>query len=217
MSEPHGKAARAPEKNGAPTSTKSEAHSPVNNPMRFVPTKGFLTRGVGRHKEKLTSFEMALRDAGIEKFNLVRVSSIFPPHCKLVSRQDGLNLLHPGQVVFAVLAEMATNEPSRMVVASIGLAVPSDQGHYGYISEHHSYGQKEQVAGDYAEDLAASMLATTLGVSFDPDQAWDQRREVYLLSGDIVKTRNVTQSAECGPDGLWTTVVAACVWVEFSE
>jgi arginine decarboxylase len=217
MSEPHGKQARAPEKNGAPPSTKPEAHSAVNNPMRFVPTKGFLTRGVGRHKEKLTSFEMALRDAGIEKFNLVRVSSIFPPHCKLVSRQDGLNLLHPGQVVFAVLAEMATNEPSRMVVASIGLAVPSDQGHYGYIIEHHSYGQKEQVAGDYAEDLAASMLATTLGVSFDPDQAWDQRREVYLLSGDIVKTRNVTQSAECGPDGLWTTVVAACVWVEYSE
>ena len=187
------------------------------DPMRSVPTKGFLTRGVGRHKEKLTSFEMALRDAGIEKYNLVRVSSIIPPQCKLVPRQEGVTMLRPGQVVFAVIAEMATNEPSRMVVSSIGLAIPSDANHYGYISEHHSYGQKEQVAGDYAEDLAASMLATTLGVPFDPNQAWDERREAYLMSGDIVKTRNVTQSAECGPDGLWTTVVAACVYVEYHE
>ena len=187
------------------------------NPMHFVPTKGFLTRGVGRHKEKLTSFEMALRDAGIEKCNLVRVSSIFPPHGKLVTRQEGVQLLHPGQVVFAVLAEMSTNEPSRMVAASIGLAIPADPNHYGYISEHHAYGQKEELAGDYAEDLAASMLATTLGVPFDPNQAWDERRAVYLMSGDIVKTRNVTQTAECGPDGLWTTVVASCVYVEFNQ
>ncbi len=187
------------------------------DPMHFVPTKGFLTRGVGRHKEKLTSFEMALRDAGIEKCNLVRVSSIFPPHGKLVTRQEGVQLLHPGQVVFTVLAEMATNEPSRMVAASIGLAIPADPNHYGYISEHHTYGQKEEIAGDYAEDLAASMLATTLGVPFDPNQAWDERRAVYLMSGDIVKTRNVTQTAECGPDGLWTTVVAACVYVEFNH
>lgn len=185
--------------------------------MHFVPTKGFLTRGVGRHKEKLTSFEMALRDAGIEKCNLVRVSSIFPPHCKLVTRQEGEKMLQPGQVVFAVLAELSTNEPSRMVAASIGLAIPADPNHYGYISEHHTYGQKEEIAGDYAEDLAASMLATTLGVPFDPNQAWDERRAVYLMSGDIVKTRNVTQTAECGPDGLWTTVVASCVYVEFNE
>ena len=187
------------------------------DPMHFVPTKGFLTRGVGRHKEKLTSFEMALRDAGIEKCNLVRVSSIFPPHGKLITRQEGVQMLRPGQVVFAVLAEMSTNEPSRMVAASIGLAIPADPNHYGYISEHHAYGQKEEIAGDYAEDLAASMLATTLGVPFDPNQAWDERRAVYLMSGDIVKTRNVTQTAECGPDGLWTTVVASCVYVEFNE
>jgi len=189
----------------------------VFNPMHFVPTKGFLTRGVGRHKEKLTSFEMALRDAGIEKCNLVRVSSIFPPHGKLVTRQEGVQLLRPGQVVFAVLAEMSTNEPSRMVAASIGLAIPADPNHYGYISEHHAYGQKEEIAGDYAEDLAASMLATTLGVSFDPNLAWDERQAIYLMSGDIVKTRNVTQTAECGPEGLWTTVVAACVYVEYNQ
>ncbi|MGE5760729.1 MAG: pyruvoyl-dependent arginine decarboxylase [Gemmatimonadota bacterium] len=174
-----------------------------------MPTRAFLTKGVGRHKEKLTSFEMALRDAHLASFNLVRVSSIFPPQCQLVDREEGLRNLRAGQVLFTVLAESATNEPSRLVAASIGLAVPSDPSHHGYISEHHSYGQNESVSGDYAEDLAASMLATVLGAPFDPDQAWDQRREQWMLSGDIVRTLNVTSTAECGDDGRWTTVVAA--------
>ena len=162
----------------------------------FIPTKAFLTKGVGRHKEKLTSFEMALRDAHLANFNLVRVSSIFPPHCELVDREEGLSMLKPGQIVFTVVAESATNEPSRLVAASIGLALPADASHHGYISEHHSYGQNEVVAGEYAEDLAASMLGTVLGVPFDPEKAWDERREQWLLSGEIVRTMNVTSTAE---------------------
>jgi arginine decarboxylase len=175
----------------------------------FMPTKAFLTKGVGRHREKLTSFEMALRDAHLANFNLVRVSSIFPPHCELVDREEGLSNIKPGQILFTVVAESSTNEPSRLVAASIGLALPADQSHHGYISEHHSYGQNELTSGEYAEDLAASMLATVLGVAFEPDKAWDERREQWLLSGDIVRTLNVTSTAECGEDGRWTTVVAA--------
>jgi len=172
----------------------------------FVPTKAFLTKGVGRHREKLTSFEMALRDAHLANFNLVRVSSIFPPHCELVDREEGLSLMQPGQ---AVIAESSTNEPSRLVAASIGVAMPADPTHHGYISEHHSYGQNEVTSGEYAEDLAASMLATVLGVPFEPGTAWDERREQWLLSGEIVRTMNVTSTAECGDDGRWTTVVSA--------
>ena len=175
----------------------------------FVPTKAFLTKGVGRHREKLTIFEMALRDAHLANFNLVRVSSIFPPHCELVDREEGLSLMQPGQVVFAVIAESSTNEPSRLVAASIGVAMPADPTHHGYISEHHSYGQNEVTSGEYAEDLAASMLATVLGVPFEPGTAWDERREQWLLSGEIVRTMNVTSTAECGDDGRWTTVVSA--------
>ena len=175
----------------------------------YVASKMFFTKGVGRHREKLSSFEMALRDAHLATFNLVRVSSIFPPNCQLVDREEGLSMLRPGQVVFAVIAESATNEPSRLVTASIGVAMPADASHHGYISEHHSYGQNEISAGEYAEDLAASMLATVLGVPFDPEKAWDERREQWLLSGDIVRTMNVTSTAECGDDGRWTTVVSA--------
>ena len=53
-----------------------------------VPSKIFFTKGVGRHKEQLTSFELALRDAGIEKCNLVQVSR-YSPRSKMISRTRG--------------------------------------------------------------------------------------------------------------------------------
>jgi arginine decarboxylase len=171
----------------------------------------FLTKGVGKHKERLTSFEMALRDAGIAAFNLVRVSSIFPPRCKLISKSQGLRRLKAGSIVFCVMSENSTNEPNRLVAASIGIARPKNPDGYGYLSEHHSYGQTEKIAGDYAEDLAAEMLATTLGVDFDPNQSWDEKREIWKISGGIVSTRNTTQSAIGDKDGLWTTVISAAV------
>ncbi len=179
----------------------------------MVPTKVFFTKGVGRHKERLQSFEAALRDAGIEKFNIVSVSSIFPPGCKIIQKVHGLSELKAGQIVFCVMARNETNEPNRLLAASIGLAVPADPTHYGYLSEHHSFGETEERAGDYAEDLAASMLASTLGVEFDINKAWDEREQIYKLSGKIVKTHNITQSAIADKNGLWTTVVAAAVFV----
>ncbi|MBT7591061.1 MAG: arginine decarboxylase, pyruvoyl-dependent, partial [Candidatus Scalindua sp.] len=89
--------------------------------MQSVPKKIFFTKGVGRHKEKLQSLELALRKAGIEKCNLVRVSSIFPPNCKIVSKAQGIKLLQPGQIVFCVMSTNETNEPHRMISASVGL------------------------------------------------------------------------------------------------
>src|SRR5215472_13762084 len=179
----------------------------------MVPRRIFLTKGVGKHKERLTSFELALRDAGIASQNLVRVSSIFPPHCKLIPRSQGLKFLSPGEVVFAVVAESSTREAHRLTAASIGVAIPADRSTYGYLSEHHSFGESEDQAGDYAEELAAEMLATTLNVEFDPDKSWDEKKEVYRLSNKIVRTQNVTQTAVGDKKGLWTTVVAAAVLV----
>jgi arginine decarboxylase len=179
--------------------------------LSFVPTSLFFTKGVGRHREKLQSFELALRSASIAACNLVRVSSIFPPGCKMIPRGDGMKRVHPGQVTFCVMSEAATREPHRLIAASIGLAVPADRSLYGYLSEHHSFGEKEETAGDYAEELAAEMLATTLGLEFDPDKSWDEKKEVYRLSRQIVRTQNVTQTAVGDKTGLWTTVLAAAV------
>lgn len=181
--------------------------------LDMVPKQMFLTKGVGKHKERLTSFELALRDAGIASQNLVRVSSIFPPHCKLLSRGQGLRYLHPGEVVFAVVAETSSREPHRLSAASIGVAIPSDRSTYGYLSEHHSYGESEEQAGDYAEELAAEMLATTLDVEFDPETSWDEKKQIYRLSNKIVRTANITQTAVGDKRGKWTTVIAASILI----
>jgi arginine decarboxylase len=179
----------------------------------MVPRYVFFTKGVGIHKNYLQSFELALEKAGIAKFNLVSVSSILPPHCKKISKEEGLKYLKAGEIVFVVLARNATNEPNRLVAASIGCAIPADSSQYGYLSEHHSFGQTQEKAGEYAEDLAASMLASTLGIPFDPDTAWDEREKAFKMSGKIVYTTNITQTAEGHKDGLWTCVVAAAVFV----
>ncbi len=177
----------------------------------YVPNKIFFTKGVGRHKEYLAAFEAALRDAHIEKYNLVTVSSIYPVGCKRVPLNQGLKELKPGQIIHCVMARNSTNEPNRLIASSIGVALPADPSMYGYLSEHHPFGEKEKVAGDYAEDLAASMLATTLGIEFNPDKAWNEREQVFKMSGQIVNTFNVTKSAEGHKDGLWTTVISCAV------
>lgn len=180
--------------------------------MTFVPTKAFFTKGIGVHKNKLQSFELALRDAGIEKQNLVYVSSILPPKCKLIPLEEGIRLLKPGQITYCVMARNQTNEKGRLVGAAVGIAFPADESHYGYIAEHHAFGADEKEIGDFAEDLASTMLATTLGIEFDPDKDYDERREIYLMSGKIIDS----MSAPCvtrGVGGMWTTTISAVVFL----
>nr|WP_319375640.1 arginine decarboxylase, pyruvoyl-dependent [uncultured Methanoregula sp.] len=179
----------------------------------FVPTKIFFTKGVGVHKDRLASFELALRKAGIEKCNLVYVSSIFPPNCKQISRAEGLRSLKAGGITFCVMARNETNEPNRLVSSAIGLALPADENEYGYLSEHHGFGETQQKTGEYAEDLAATMLATTLGIEFDVNAAWSEREQIYKASGKIIKTKHTCQSAEGDKNGLWTTTIAVAMFL----
>jgi len=179
----------------------------------LVPKKVFFTKGVGVHKEKLQSFEMALRQAGIAACNLVYVSSILPPNCQIVSPDKGIGRLKPGQITYCVMSRNATNEPNRVLGAAVGLAYSEDSSTYGYLSEHHSFGETKKVAGDYAEDLAATMLATTLGIPFDPDKCWREREQSYKMSGKTIHSRSVTQTARGDKFGKWTTVIAAAVFI----
>jgi arginine decarboxylase len=180
--------------------------------MLLVPKRAFFTKGVGTHKKELRSFELALRDAGIERCNLVQVSSILPPDCKIVSRAKGLEDLVPGMITYTVMARCCSSEPHRLIAASIGCAVPT-KGFYGYLSEYHAFGETEKTAGDNAEDMAAAMLASTLGIEFDEDKSWDEQKEVYQISDKVVRTKNVTQSAIIGTLGNYTTVIAAAVFL----
>lgn len=178
---------------------------------KLVPKHIFFTKGVGYHRNKLQSFELALRNAGIENCNLVYVSSIFPPDCKFITTEVGIKDLKAGQITFVVLARESTNEPNRLVSAAIGLARPKDNKQYGYISEHHAFGETMKKSADFAEDLAATMLASTLGIELDPDVAWDERKQVYKIGKRMFVSRSIAQSARGHKDGLWTTVVACAV------
>lgn len=180
----------------------------------MTPTKVFFTKGVGIHKDKLASFELALRKAGIERCNIVYVSSILPPKCKIINKETGLSLLESGQITYCVMARNETNESNRLISSAIGLAIPKDHESYGYLSEHHAYGETNEKSGEYAEDLAATMLATTLGIEFNPDTAWEEREQVYKSSGKIFKSTNIAQSAQGNKDGLWTTVIAVAVLLD---
>jgi arginine decarboxylase len=164
------------------------------------------------HKYRLKSFEEALRVAGVAQQNLVQVSSILPSKCKVISREKGIKSLVPGSISFCVMARADTDEHGRLVASSIGVAVPKDSNKWGYLSEVHGHGMNSQQAGDMAEDLAAGMLGTTLGMELDPDTAWSEKEQAYNSSGLFIRTTNITQTAK-GQESLWTTTVAIAMFL----
>ncbi|MGC8547094.1 MAG: pyruvoyl-dependent arginine decarboxylase [Thermoplasmata archaeon] len=177
----------------------------------MIPRKIFFTKGIGTHKSQLGSFENALRDAGIAKYNLVEVSSIFPPYAEIVDREEGLSELKPGQILFLVIARNSSNELSRLITASVGLAIPRNRTMYGYLSEHHSYGETAESAGKFAESLAAEMLASTMGL--DSYLETDKETGKFKLNDAILMTNNITASAVVKGVNEWTTVIAAAVMI----
>ncbi|MGC8655665.1 MAG: pyruvoyl-dependent arginine decarboxylase [Thermoplasmata archaeon] len=177
----------------------------------MIPRKIFFTKGIGTHKSQLGSFENALRDAGIAKYNLVEVSSIFPPYAEIVDREEGLSELKPGQILFLVIARNSSNELSRLITASVGLAIPRNRTMYGYLSEHHSYGETAESAGKFAESLAAEMLASTMGL--DSYLETDKETGKFKLNDAILMTNNITSSAVVKGVNEWTTVIAAAVMI----
>lgn len=189
----------------------------------MVPKYIFLTKGTGVNQDCLHSFELALKEAKIEKYNLACVSSILPPRCKLIAMEEGLKKLKPGQIVNCVMSKNSTNEFSRQISSSIGVAIPSDRNIFGYISEYHAYGETSEMCGQYAEYLAASMLASSLGADFNGYEIFGRRKEDkkgvifkgtgFLIGSNIVETRNITQIAVCKERNVWTTVISAAVFV----
>ena len=168
--------------------------------LDLVAKKLFLTKGFGVADDKLTSFEFALRQAGIAGPNIVLISSIFPPYASLVPRKEGLKLIKPGQILFSIYSRNQTNEPNRLISASVGIAQAKDRAKYGYLSEYDTFGKHEREAGDYADDIAAQMLASSLGIPFDIDKSWDEKRQQWNISGQIYKTKSITQAAKGNKD-----------------
>lgn len=181
--------------------------------MSHIPKKVFFVKGIGHHKSKLVAFEQALRNAGIEKYNLVNVSSILPPNCIEISKEEGIKELRPGQILYTVLSRVSSNKRNQIISASIGVAKPSDKEQYGYLSEFHSINTKNEEIGDFTEELAAEMLATTLGVPFDPDLNHEENKAVFKMEGKIVETKNITVRAKVRKENEWACAIAAAIFI----
>ena len=179
----------------------------------LTPVQAYLTRGVGVHREELVAFELALRDAGIAAQNLVAVSSILPPACELIERSEGEKLLEPGQILHVVLSREQSCEPHRLMGASIGIARPADRSLHGFIAEHGGFGLPQQEIANHAEDLAVTMLASTLGAEFDEKLDAAGRAASLQADGLIAHRDAICAVAEGDPEGRWTVVVAAAVFI----
>lgn len=132
--------------------------------MKILPKKIFFVKGKGVHEDALISFELALRDAGIEKFNFVPVSSIIPPECKVVEAKDGLKELEAGEIVFCVMARKTSSEQGKTIYASIGAAFPKGNFH-GYLTEYCGFlNTNDFDPGKYAEASAIKMFKMVHGI-----------------------------------------------------
>lgn len=179
----------------------------------MIPKKVFFVKGKGYHKSKLGSFEQALRDAGIAQFNLVEVSSILPPNSIEVSKEDGTSQLHPGQIVYTVLSRISSNAKNQLISTSIGVAQPKNHNTHGYLSEYHAYDIKPEKAGEISEGLATEMLATILGIRFNPEANYDEKKEIFIMNGKIIETKNITESTTVRKKNEWATVIAAAIFI----
>jgi hypothetical protein len=54
-------------------------------------------------------------------------------------------------------------------------------------------------SGEQAEDLAATMLASTLGLDFDPEAAWNERKQIYEHSSLIIDSTSIAAAVFCFP------------------
>ena len=181
----------------------------------LVPRKVLLAKGVGVHKEMLTSRELAMTDAGVEKMNMIKASSIIPPRCEIVPLREGKKELMIGQMAFAILAQCQTYEPHKRISAAIGIAKPDDPDMYGFfteIEEDQGYGKTQQKAAEEVMYLAISNLAMSWRAKWN-DKMFDPKKKVYRIKNKTVRVSNVTQSALGDPDGKYTTVFVAAVFV----
>jgi len=167
----------------------------------IIPRRVFLTTGQGQHADRIHAFELALRDAGIEQCNLVPVSSVLPPGCRIVDREEGTAALVPGAIMFCVMARDESNCEGSPLSASVCIAVPKDRSRHGYIGEYAGNGRTAEEAEDAARELAQGMLVTSMDI--DASRA----DEVCAAAPAISCIGRAKR-------GVWNVAVAAAVFLE---
>jgi arginine decarboxylase len=182
--------------------------------MGIVPKMFFLTSGVGVHEKDLRAFEEALRDAGINRCNLIKTSSIIPRGCKRITREEGMKYIQPGQITFAVLAQSQTNEPGQQVIAGIGMAQPKDPSLYGYLTEiEEMIGLSDEEVEQDVIEMAIENLVTEWNPKFEGEKVYRKGKKNYSLEGHDVMVDSIVQSAKGADGNKYTIALAAAVFI----
>ena len=166
-------------------------------PLAFVPKRLFFTKGVGAHEQQRVAMHHALRDAGVSDCNLVKVSSVIPPGCRIISRREGAKLLRPGNIVFAVIAMSETKEPHQRATVALGWATPDQDGVPGYIAEieeEQAKGKTAKSAGDEVGQMALTLVAERLQTRIDSKSLWARSKRVHRIGGTTVHCGCITST-----------------------
>ena len=182
--------------------------------MAIIPTKFFFTKGTGIHEKDMRAFEEALRSAGVHTCNFIKTSSVIPPGCKLISKEEGVKLLQPGQITFAVIAQSMTNEPGQIVTAGIGMAQPKDKTKHGFLTE------AEEIIGRTPEDveqdvieMAIENLITQSNPKFDGEKVFRKGKKNYEVEGEDILVDSIVESAKGAEKNQFTVVIAIAVFI----
>ena len=182
--------------------------------MAIVPKQFFFTKGIGIHEKDMRAFEEALRDAGVHTCNFIKTSSVIPPGCKLTIKEEGIKLLQPGQITFAIMAQSMTNEPGQMVTAGIGMAQPKDKTKHGFLTE------VEEIIGRTPEDveqdvieMAIENLITQWNPKFDGEKVFRKGKQNYTIEGEDILVDSIVESAQGAEKNQYTVVVVLAVFI----
>lgn len=182
--------------------------------MAIIPTKFFWTKGVGVHEKDMRAFEEALRDAGIHVCNLVKVSSVIPPGCKHISKEEGLKYIKPGQITFAIIAEAQTNEPGQIISCGIAKAQPKDQSEHGFLTEVESaIGRTAEDVEQDVTEMAIENLISQWNKKFDAEKVYRKGKKNYSVEGVDFSVDSIVQSAQGAEKNQYTVIVTVAVFI----
>lgn len=146
-----------------------------------TPTQYFLVSGASDGYTPLNAFDGALLQAGIGNTNIVKMSSIVPPHCQLVAPVP----LPPGALVPAAYASITSDIPGEMISAGVAVALPEDENQNGLIMEYSAKGDRRKI-----EEIVRNMAAEGMKL-----RGWNIKNLQTVVSEYRVKRVGATLAA----------------------
>lgn len=120
-----------------------------------------ISSGLGNGPTTLAAFDSALNHAGVSNFNLLRLSSVIPPHSEIVFREQGKPLVGKwGNKLYVVMADMRVDTPNAEAWAGIGWVQDKETGK-GLFAEHNGNSEKT-VRQDIEQSLTAFMATRNI-------------------------------------------------------